>query len=103
MSLDSGPDTTGAVDDDRPRLRRVRDWLGTYTFAPFWLSGRWRRPVVGYAGSALAILASILVDKLLVVAMPGFAFPAAVTLLAVLGIAATWGAGPSLIGTALAA
>lgn len=79
-----------------------REWLRTHTFAPAWLPEPWQHPLVGYAGAALAAAVSTGLTYVLVAAVPGFAFPGAISLVAILAVAVSWGGGPALFAAVLA-
>lgn len=79
--------------------RGLRRWFQNYTFAPLWLPERWRQPWVGYLLGALMALAAVAGDLLILQFFPTFDVPGLLLLLAVLLVALTWGAGPSLVAT----
>src|SRR5579871_4210077 len=81
----------------------LRRWLLANTFAPTWLPGRWRHPLVGYLLAVLLVLAAVGVDGALAQSLPAFAFSGLVPILAIAAVALSWGAGPSLLATILGA
>jgi signal transduction histidine kinase len=89
------------------RLRHSRPvawrWLQRNTFAPRWLTGRWRYPVVGYVLAVLVQLVGVLLAALLLAGSARFVFASALVLLGVMLVALNWGAGPSLVGALVGA
>lgn len=83
--------------------RGLQRWLLGHTFAPSWLSGRWRAPMLGYLVALVlqGIFASV--TLLLFQAFPTFAFSGVLEVVAVALIALNWGAGPSLVATLVGA
>ncbi len=83
--------------------RVLQRWLLGYTFAPPWLSGRWRTPMLGYLVALVlqGIFASV--TLMLFQAFPTFAFSGVLEVVAVALIALNWGAGPSLVATLVGA
>ncbi|HEY7347310.1 MAG TPA: ATP-binding protein [Ktedonobacterales bacterium] len=80
-------------------------WLQTHTFAPLWLPARWRHPLVGYLLAVLIELLAVILTLQLDHLLPAFAVQGTLTILGIVVVALTWGAGPSLlavlVGTAL--
>ncbi|HEV2457531.1 MAG TPA: HAMP domain-containing sensor histidine kinase [Ktedonobacterales bacterium] len=88
----------------RPGWPKVAwQWLQRNTFAPRWLTGRWRHPVVGYVLAVLVQLVGVLLTALLLAASARFVFASALVLLGVVLVALNWGAGPSLVGALVGA
>lgn len=83
----------------QPLRASMRRWLTANTFAPRWLTGRWRHPAIGYLAAAGVELLALAAVVLLVQAIPHFQFPEALLLLALVLVALTWGAGPALFAT----
>ncbi len=74
-------------------------WLRIHTFQPAWLPAQWRHPVTGYLiAGALAFLA-VIASWLLSQTFPDYMFVGSLSFLAVVFLAFTFGAGPSLFGT----
>ncbi|MGO8946135.1 MAG: ATP-binding protein [Ktedonobacterales bacterium] len=83
--------------------RKVVKWPAISAFAPQqWLRG-WRKPAIGYLLAALMQLAAIGITLELAVLFPQFAFKGVLPLLVVAVVALTFGAGPSLLATAIGA
>jgi signal transduction histidine kinase len=78
-------------------------WLRHNTFAPSWLQGRWRHPVVGYVFAVLVQVFAVLLPALLPATADRFAFATALVLLAVVLVALNWGVGPSLVAAIVGA
>jgi PAS domain S-box-containing protein len=80
---------------------RIRCWLRASTYTPDWLTAPWNRPVVGYLFAILMSAGTIILTFLLMRIFPTFAFPGALAILAILGVALLWGYGPGLLATLL--
>ncbi len=97
------PEDRASHSDTQPRSahqrlwRNGREFLVRNTFAPTWLSRRWSHPAIGYLVATLLQVAAIAVIVLLLQAFPLFRFPEAFALLVVVGVAFTWGVGPSVV------
>ena len=74
-------------------------WLRAYAFSPEWLNAPWNRPVMGYLAAILTPVGSIILTFLLLHIFPTFAFPGAIMILVILGVALLWGTGPGLFAT----
>ncbi len=84
-------------------VRVIWDWMRRNSFSPHWLPAQWQLPWLGYLA---AILLQGLAGLLTLVRhawSPDFVLPGVVELLVVAGVALAWGAGPSLLATALGA
>jgi signal transduction histidine kinase len=73
------------------------------TFVPSWLARRGPPPFVSYLLAAAVPLAAVLLDVILVQMLPGLAILGPLEILAVVVVALSWGAGPSLLATLLGA
>jgi signal transduction histidine kinase len=74
-------------------------WLRERTFAPSWLPGAWRTPIIGYLVAIALQGIFVTVSLLLVHTFPTFAFAGVLEVVIVALIALQWGAGPSLVAT----
>ncbi|HZU01944.1 MAG TPA: PAS domain S-box protein [Ktedonobacteraceae bacterium] len=103
------PEDRASISDIQPRTTPQHLWGRTLefftrnTFVPTWLPRRWSHPLIGYLVATLLQVASVTVDVLLLQVFPSFHFPEALILLVVVGIAITWGVGPSVIATLVGA
>ncbi len=77
----------------------VQRWLRERSFAPDWLPGMWRSPIIGYLLAILLQGIFVLVSLLLFHMFPTFAFAGVLEVVVVALIALQWGAGPSLAAT----
>jgi K+-sensing histidine kinase KdpD len=80
---------------------RICYWFRASMFSPEWLTSPWNHPVVGYLGAILMPVGTIILTFLLMRIFPTFAFPGALTILAILAVALLWGTGPGLLSTLL--
>ena len=99
-------DTQGSADVDMlTRLwfarfwETIRSWLRAHSFYPKWLNAPWNRPVMGYLVAILTPVGAIILTFLLLHLFSTFAFPGALMILALLGVALLWGTGPGLLAT----
>ncbi len=84
-----------------PLPRAVAHWFRRNTFVPAELARRGVRPWVGYVVALALPLAAALADGTLIYFFPRLAFLGLLELLAVVLVALGWGAGPSLLATAV--
>ncbi len=77
----------------------VQRWLEEHTFAPSWVSGMWRAPIIGYLVAIVLQGIFVTVSLLLFHVFPTFAFAGVLEVVVVAVIALRWGAGPSLVAT----
>jgi PAS domain S-box-containing protein len=77
----------------------IRYWLRAHAFSPEWLNAPWNRPVMGYLAAILTPVGAIILTFLLLHLFSTFAFPGAIMILAILGVALLWGTGPGLFAT----
>jgi signal transduction histidine kinase len=104
-ALPATPQIAPPASQQRPRRARpvAWQWLQRNTFAPRWLTGRWRHPVVGYVLAVLVQLVAVLLAALLLAGSARFVFASALVLLGVMLVALNWGAGPSLVAALVGA
>src|SRR5205085_2199883 len=81
----------------------ARRWLRSNTFTPVWMTGRWRHRAVGYVVAVFLQVVAVALVVGLVQIFHAFPFPAALPILAVVVVALSWGAGPSLLATLVGA
>jgi len=81
----------------------TRRWFTTNTFAPDWLARSWHHPAVCYLLAALLQILAVLLAALLVQIAPMFQLAEAIPILAIVFIALSWGAGPSVVATLVGA
>lgn len=84
-----------------PLIQPVAVWVRRNTFVPAELARRGVRPWVGYVVALALPLAASLADGMLIYFFPRLAFLGLLELLAVVLVALGWGAGPSLLATAV--
>jgi signal transduction histidine kinase len=84
-----------------PLIQPVAIWFRRNTFVPAELARRGVRPWVGYVVALALPLAAALADGTLIYFFPRLAFLGLLELLAVVLVALGWGAGPSLLATAV--
>lgn len=84
-----------------PLPRAIAIWFQRNTFVPSELARRGVRPWVGYVVALALPLAAALADGTLIYFFPRLAFLGLLELLAVVLVALGWGAGPSLLATAV--
>ena len=82
---------------------RLGDWMRAQAFAPSWLPVRLRSPMVGYLAAVLIQGIAVALTLLLAYTLPGFGHRSILVVLAVVLVALTWGAGPSLVATLVGA
>jgi signal transduction histidine kinase/PAS domain-containing protein len=80
----------------------VRRWLVSNSYYPRWFPQRLRHPSAGYLVAAALQMLALLADSWLVHVLPYFEFAAVLNVLAIVLVALTWGAGPSLLATIVA-
>ena len=103
------PEDRASTSDIQPRItpqylwRSACEFFTRNTFVPTWLPRRWSHPLIGYLVATLLQVAAVTVNVLLLQAFPSFRFPEALALLVVVGVAFTWGVGPSIIATLVGA
>ncbi len=83
----------------RTQAARAYRWLAANSFAPNWLPRPWRRIWIGYIVAALAQLLAVPLTTWLDHTFPEFGFPSLLATLAIVLVALTFGAGPSLLAT----
>jgi K+-sensing histidine kinase KdpD len=76
-------------------------WFKTNVSIPRWYPVFFQRSFLGYLLAVLAVSCAVLLDVLLMHSFPSFGLSSLVTLLAVVIIALSWGAGPCLVATLL--
>src|SRR5579883_1996039 len=74
----------------------ARRWIAANSFAPTWLYGRWRHPLIGYLVALAAQGIAIALVWLLVSIWPTFSFPALLPFLVITLVALNWGVGPGI-------
>ncbi len=79
----------------------LRRWLKVNASVPRWFPAPLHRPCLAYFLAALFAVLAVSLDMLLMAMVPSFGLSSLVTLMAVVVIALTWGAGPSLTATLL--
>jgi K+-sensing histidine kinase KdpD len=76
----------------------IRRWIAANTFTPAWLTPAWSRHAsVGYLAAILLQILAALATLVLVRVFPLLGFPAALSLLMIVLVALSWGAGPGLL------
>ncbi len=83
----------------RSPWQSVHHWFLANTFTPTWLPKRWNHPAIGYIAAVLLQVAAVFFTLLLFQAFPTFAFAGLLEVLAIVLVALSWGAGPSLVAT----
>jgi PAS domain S-box-containing protein len=94
---------TAGVPHGIPGWAGARGWLLANTFTPAWMTGRWRHPAASYVVAVVLQVVALAVVVGLVQILPGFPFPGALPILAVVVAALGWGTGPSLLATLVGA
>jgi len=87
----------------RRQAQAVYRWLLANSFAPAWLPRGWQRPLSGYLVAALAQFVAVMDTTWLDRSFPEFSFPGLLAALAIVLVALTFGAGPSLLATVVGA
>ena len=104
--LKTSTTTTGSATKNKSGetfLVRPYRWFQHNTFAPYFLSGAWANPVLGYlVAIVFQLLVSIAILGLVHV-YPSFRFPAVPLILVILLVALGWGAGPSIVALLIGA
>src|SRR2546423_7892877 len=79
-------------------------WIAANTFTPTWLTPAWsRHPGVGYLAAILLQVLAALATLVLVRVFPLLEFQAALSLLMIVLVAFSWGAGPGLLAVLVGA
>src|SRR5205809_8085699 len=82
----------------------IRRWIAANTFTPAWLTPAWsRHPGLGYLAAILLQVLAALATLVLVRVFPLLEFQAALSLLMIVLVAFSWGAGPGLLAVIVGA